>query len=321
MKKFIYSKPFIIASSIILIAFIIYLYTKARTNYPIAILGSLNDSNKYIVNLDINKKIIIKKTAGFKLDNNITQVIVSSDKKYLVYTQSTNYLYNETYIKNLNDGKLNKIIKHNKTSNIRNIELIDKNTLLYLEGNILYTLDLNSMKSKAVELSGNSIKLAAIYYPENKGFIVCINNQDKLNSQINSENDLYMFDSKGGNEKLLKKFTDIYITSMILIPKTENLLIRVANRSAVQSQFQYSDIYLYNIKSGNFKLILKHINDSSALGVIPAINNIFPYNENNFLYQYKYKLYNVNVQTGKAEEFIFKNQKSDEYLYSFIGAE
>lgn len=100
------------------------------------------------------------------MDNKVYQAIVSADKKHLVYTGYTNGLYNEAYVKNLNDGTINKIVKHDKVSNIRNIKWIDENTLLYLNGNTLYIMDVNSMISKAVKLLGNSIKLAAIYYPK-----------------------------------------------------------------------------------------------------------------------------------------------------------
>lgn len=324
MKKLIRSKPVIIVSSIILLALFILLYIKSGTDYSVAIMGSLINSDNHIVKLDMNKKVIIETATSFKLDNKVYQAIVSADKKHLVYTGYTNGLYNEAYVKNLDDGTINKIVKHDEASNIRNVKWIDENTLLYLNGNTLYTMNVSSMRSQAVKLPGNSIKLAAIYYPKNKGFIVCINNQNIWGSQIdfnNFENDLYMIDSKGGNEKLLKKFKNIYITSMILMPKAENILMDVVNHPDIQSQFLYPDIYLYNIKSGSFKLILKHKNDSASFGIIPTDNNIFPYNQNNFLYQYKYKLYNVNIQTGKSEQFNFRNQKPDEYLYSFTGAE
>lgn len=318
MKKFIYSKPVLIISSIILSTLIIIIYTKSKANYPAAIMGSLSNADNYIVELDMNKKVIIKTATSFKLDKKAYGAIVSTNKKYLIYTEYTsNYSANEAFIKTLNNGKVNKIIKHNEASYICDIEWTDENTILYIEENTLYTLDVNSMKSKAVELPGNSIKLAAIYYPLNRGFIICINNQNKWGSDItfnNFESDLYMVNSKGENQKFLKKFKDYYITSMILMPKSDNIVMRAVAHPE-NNQFQYQDIYSYNIKSGSFKLILKHKND------VAEFAHIFPYNKNNFLYQYKYKLYNVNIQTGKSEQFNFRNQKPDEYLCSFTGAE
>lgn len=319
MKKLIHSKPIIIVSAIILLALIILLYIKSRTNYPVAIMGSLKDSDKSIVMLDMKKKTIIETGINFKLDKNAVGDTVSINKKYLVYTIYTNFrnVENGAFIKNLQNGKVNEIKHHVKPSYIWNIKWIDENTLLYFEKNTLYTLDVNSLKSKAVNFLDTTTKLAAIYYPENKGFIICTSNKSVNNSDFtynNFESDLYIIDSKGGNKKLLKKFKDYYITGIRLMPDTDNLLIGAVNDPA-DNQNLFEDLYVYNIKSGSFKLVLKHKND------IASYTYVFPYDKNNFLFQYEYKLYNVNIQTGKIAEFNFKNQNAADFFYSFTGAE
>lgn len=319
MKKLIHSKPVIIVSAIILLALIILLYTKSRTNYPVAIMGSLNDSDKSIVMLDMKKKTIIKTGTNFKLDNNAVGAAVSINKKYLVYAENTNFNGggNEVFIKNLESGKISQIKHHEISSTIWNVKWIDENTLLYFEKYTLYILNIDSLKSRAVNFPDTTTKLAAIYYPENKGFIICTSNKSVNNSDFtfnNFESDLYIIDSKGGNKKLLKKFKDYYITGIRLMPHTDNLLIGAVNHPT-DNQNLLEDLYVYNIKSGSFKLVLKHKND------IAAYTYVFPYDKNNFLFQYEYKLYNVNIQTGKMDEFNFKNQNAADFFYSFTGAE
>lgn len=58
MKQFIHSKPVIIVSSIILLALFILLYIKSGTDYSVAIMGSLINSDNHIVKLDMNKKLL-----------------------------------------------------------------------------------------------------------------------------------------------------------------------------------------------------------------------------------------------------------------------
>lgn len=164
---------------------------------------------------------------------------------------------------------------------------------------------MESSKSRTIKIPDSSLRFTGLYYPRGKGFIIGVNKDNNMNQ----ESSLYLVDFYGKKQKLLKNIRDYFIMDIKLIPGTDNILIE-AMRVPYGSQL-FPEIYIYNIKNGNYKLIINQTKD------ISGYDNIFPYDKNNFLFQYNHKLYNANIETGKYEEFRFKNQEFADAFVSF----
>lgn len=311
MKKIFHSKPAVISASVVILAFMIILLGKSRTDYTAAVMCSTKNYDKFIVFLNMNKKAVVKRGTGFKLCDNALNPIVSTDGKYLAYS-TYNDMNNKSafYIKNLGNKKEKEVLSPDKCSDIRSIKWINTNTLIYINGNTLFTLDINSLKPKAVKMSKTPLKMDAVYDSKSSSFIVLTDTRDMryTNPATNDiESALYSVDAKGNKEKLLKTFTEFYTMSICVIPGTDNILLEAISKPG---ENLWPDMYIYNIKSGSLKLITRHSND------IALYENILPYDNNNFLFQSLNRLYNVNIQTGKINELKLKSQHADEYFCS-----
>ena len=284
------------------------IYIKSKAKYPVAVLGSINysDKNRSIVMLDMKKKIIIKTDIKFELDT-ASEALVSYNKKYLAYTIYTEESHEDKlFIRNLENKTDKQVLPYNNESSIINIiSWINNKTLLYSANNSLCILDVESFKSRTIRIPDSSLRFMGLYYPRNNGFIIGVNKD----SNMNYESSLYLIDSKGEKQKLLKDIRDYFIMDMKLVPGTDNILIE-AVRVPYGSQL-FPEIYIYNIKSGSYKLLIKQNKE------ITGYADIFPYDKSNFLFQHNHKLYNANIQTGKYEEFRFRNQEFTDAFVSF----
>lgn len=120
MKKLLHSKHLLILIVLIVLIFIVVIYIESKSKYPVAVLGSINysDKNSSIVMLDMKKKIIMKTNIEFQMDIT-SEALVSYNKKYLAYTIYTEENHgNKLFIRNLENKTDKQVIPYTNESSL-----------------------------------------------------------------------------------------------------------------------------------------------------------------------------------------------------------
>ena len=254
---------------------------------------------------------------NFGDDDSYPEAILSPSGQYIVYNKWIEKQDRELFIYDLKNN-ISKPLTSKSDGEFNRISWLNDNTIIGVfcsheknsNGWHMFSLDIKTNKINFLT-NVNRIDNQFVYFNgvksitgQNKILFTRGLETDYLTSWINKtyKNALYICDSDGSNIKELLTFDDRTIGAICVSPNNENILIEAFKYPENNNGLECSDLYLYNLKTGEYSLL-----EDGTKNTQIEHWNINWLDNNTVIYRYQPRWNSLDINTMKKSSLFSEN--------------